>query len=365
MNQKLAPLKFGKMAAGMLGHYVRSQFFTNLPVPKKDFSGHTIIVTGSNQGIGLEAARHLVRLKAAKVILAVRTVSKGEEAKRSIEASTGRQNVIEVWPLDLCSYASVQAFAERAKTSLERLDALVSNAGINISAFEPAEDNESITTANLVSTFLLVLLLLPKLRETSLDHNKDAVLTFAGSFLHLVARFDERKAPDILEACADPKTTDMSDRYNTSKLMELLATRELSEQLNRSTKPGNIIASIVNPGSVRTNINHSQHLLVRAVMFVLLLIVGRHGRNGRPNHGPSVRGRQGVARTVSRKLRSWGVSRHRAAPTLAFWIEKVKADLLIPSDFVRSAEGLETQKKLWEQLLDKLEHIDPGISANI
>ncbi|KAK8134438.1 hypothetical protein PG984_006450 [Apiospora sp. TS-2023a] len=263
------------MSAGTLGHYIRSQFFTSLPVPSKDFSGHTIIVTGSNQGIGLEAARHFVRLKAAKVILAVRTVSKGEEAKRSIEASTGRQGVVEVWSLDLCSYASVQAFAERAATSLDRLDALVSNAGINISTFELAEDNESITTVNFVSTFLLAILLLPKLRETSLNQNKDAVLTFVGSFLHLVAKFEERKASNILEACADPKTTDMSDRYNTSKLMELLATRELAEQLTRSTKTGNILASIVNPGSVRTNINRNQPLFVRAVMFVVLLIVGR------------------------------------------------------------------------------------------
>lgn len=64
-------------------------------------------------------------------------------------------------------------------------------------------------------------------------------------------------------------------RYNTSKLMELLATRELAEQLTQSLKPGNILASIVNPGSVRTNINRNQPLIFRAVMFVVLLIVGR------------------------------------------------------------------------------------------
>ncbi|KAK7998566.1 hypothetical protein PG991_015045 [Apiospora marii] len=330
------------MSTGMLRHYIRSQFFTNLPVPSKDLSGYTIIVTGSNQGIGLEAARHFVRLKAAKVILAVRTVSKGEKAKRSIEASTGRQGVVEVWPLDLCSYASVQAFAERATTRLERLNALVSNAGINISAFDWAEDNESITTVNFVSTFLLALLLLPKLRETSLNHNKDAVATFVGSFLHLVARFEERKAPDILEACADPKTTDMSDRYNTSKLMELLATRELAEQLTRSAKPGNILASIVNPGSVRTNINRNQPLIFRMIVFVVLLVVGRPAEvGGRTVVHPCVAGQESHGQYLD------------------------NCEVGVPSDFVRSEEGLETQRKLWKQLLDKLEHIHPGISANI
>ncbi|KAK8038715.1 Short-chain dehydrogenase/reductase family protein [Apiospora rasikravindrae] len=326
----------------MLGHYLRSQFFTNIPAPTKDFSGHTIVVTGSNQGIGLEAARHFVRLKAAKVILAVRTVSKGEAAKRSIEASTGRQDVVQVWPLDLCNYASVQSFAARATASLDRLDALVSNAGINVSAFDPAEDNESITTVNFVSTFLLALLLLPKLRETSLNHNKHAVLTFAGSFLHLVARFEERKAPNILEACADPETTDMSDRYNTSKLMELLATRELAEQLTQSAKPCNIVASIVNPGSVRTNINRNQPLLFRAVMFVLLLIMGRPVEvGGRTMVHPCVAGQESHGQYLD------------------------NCEVGVPSDFVGSDEGLKAQKKLWKQLLDKLEQIHPGISANI
>jgi len=43
----------------------------SLPVPTMKFTGKTIIVTGSNTGIGLEAARYFVRLDAAKVILAV------------------------------------------------------------------------------------------------------------------------------------------------------------------------------------------------------------------------------------------------------------------------------------------------------
>ncbi|KAK7948742.1 uncharacterized protein PG986_009628 [Apiospora aurea] len=66
--------------------------------------------------------------------------------------------------------------------------------------------------------------------------------------------------------------------------MELFATRALAGQLTRSPKPGNIIGSIVNPGSVRANTNRNQSLLARVVMFVLLLIVGRRvevgGRTG-------------------------------------------------------------------------------------
>src|SRR6187402_3573880 len=94
--------------------------FLKLPYPTKPFTNQTIIITGSNIGMGLEAARHFVRLSASKVILAVRSHSKGLAAKASIEASTKRLDIIEVWELDLAKYASVKAFAARAQ-GLERL----------------------------------------------------------------------------------------------------------------------------------------------------------------------------------------------------------------------------------------------------
>ena len=109
--------------------FMRSQFFSIPPYPTKKYTGQTIIVTGSNTGLGLEASRHFVRLDAAKVILAVRNLEKGEAAKKSIEESTGRTGVVEVWQLDLASYESVKDCAKRAQ-ALERLDILVENAGI-------------------------------------------------------------------------------------------------------------------------------------------------------------------------------------------------------------------------------------------
>ena len=190
--------------------FVKSHY-TSLPYPTKRFTGQTIIVTGSNVGMGLEAARHFVRLDAAKVILAVRTLSKGESAKASIESSERRPGVVEVWELELASYASVKAFAEKAK-GLERLDAVVENAGMYAFEFKMAEENEMTITVNLVSQFLLGLLLLPKLRQTSVSFNKETVLTFTGSFVHLLTKFPERKAEHIFEELARKETARISDR---------------------------------------------------------------------------------------------------------------------------------------------------------
>lgn len=109
--------------------FLYSQLLFTPPKPTHNYANQTILVTGSNVGLGLEAARWFVKLGAAKVILAVRSSEKGEEARRSIEASTKRKGVVEVWSLDLSSYDSVKACAEQAE-SLERLDVLVENAGI-------------------------------------------------------------------------------------------------------------------------------------------------------------------------------------------------------------------------------------------
>lgn len=198
--------------------YLKSQLRTTLPVPNKSFTGQTIIVTGSNTGMGLEAARHLVRLDAARVILAVRSTTKGEAAAASIRSSfperSGLESVVQVWPLDLASHASVRAFAARADAELERLDVVVGNAGMYVykSGFSLAEGDEATITVNVVSTLLLGLLLLPKLRETSVRYDKECVLTFTGSFVHLMTAFPEGKSENIFSALADEKTARMPDR---------------------------------------------------------------------------------------------------------------------------------------------------------
>lgn len=139
----------------------------NLPLhisPEK-CAGKTYIVTGANIGLGFEASKHLIAVGAAKVIMAVRNVSAGEEAKADIETATGKSGVAEVWALDLASYDSVKAFAKRAVSELERIDALIENAGV--AAFERtmAEGHLLNITVNVLSTLLLAVLLLPKMSE--------------------------------------------------------------------------------------------------------------------------------------------------------------------------------------------------------
>lgn len=166
------------------GAYLYSQLIYSPPYPTKKYTGQTILVTGSNCELGLESARHFVRLDAQKVILAVRNMAKGEAAKESILKSEKKTaDVVEVWNLDLSNYQSVKDNVKKAQ-SLERLDVLVENAGIVTYNWSMMEDNESSITTNVVSPILHAILLLPKLRETAAKYDTPSRLVFVGSFVH-------------------------------------------------------------------------------------------------------------------------------------------------------------------------------------
>ena len=191
--------------------FIYSQLFITLPYPTSDFSGKTIIVTGSNVGLGLEAARHFTRLNADKVILGVRNLEKGEAAKKSIEETTNRLGIVEVWQLDLASYESTKQFVKRAE-GLRRLDAVVENAGIATRRYQVAEDNESTITTNVISTYLLALMILPKLRETATKFNTTPHLTIVSSEVHSFTSFPEKNSPNIFKTLSDKETANMADR---------------------------------------------------------------------------------------------------------------------------------------------------------
>ena len=162
--------------------FIRRQW-TPLPYPTTSFSGQTIIVTGSNIGLGLEAARHVARLGAAKIILAVRSIAKGEVAVKSIHDSIGKKGVCEVWQLDMGNWDSIKEFVKKAE-GLQRLDVVMENAGIAVFDYAQMEGMESTIAVNVVGTFLLTLMLLPILRRMGAKYGIVPKLVITTSEVH-------------------------------------------------------------------------------------------------------------------------------------------------------------------------------------
>lgn len=183
-----------------------------------DQSGKTFVITGSNSGIGLEAARVLAR-KGAEVVLACRSQEKGRRAMESIVAETPGAKV-KLMSLDLASLRSVRAFADRFRSEHGRLDVLINNAGLMAIPRSKTEDGfEMQLGTNHLGHFALTGLLLGRLLESA-----PARVVNLASQAHRMGRI---RFDDLM----GERRYDRWAIYGQSKLANLLFTHELQKRL--------------------------------------------------------------------------------------------------------------------------------------
>ena len=246
---------------------------TPVPEPTSSFRNKTILITGSNTGLGLEAAIKFARLDTSRLILAVRDPTKGAAAKAQIEARSGRQDglVVEVWPLDMGDYESIQAFAARAEKELERVDVAVLNAGVSPYRYvESSEGWESTLQVNVLGTALLGLLLLPKMRassallaKASASPPSKAHLVVVTSVAHDWLEWSDLPDPtpsggNMLRAAsakpAEGKPYGSQTQYSISKLFAMYATQALAKAATGADGNAEVIVTSVCPGACRSDL---------------------------------------------------------------------------------------------------------------
>jgi NAD(P)-dependent dehydrogenase (short-subunit alcohol dehydrogenase family) len=132
------------------------------PAHMPDLSGKTVVVTGANSGIGLEAA-HALAAKRAHVVLACRSMETGRAAIARIEGAVPGAEVT-LRALDLADLGSVRRFAETFRSEHAKLDLLVNNAGVMALPYAKTADGfEMQMGTNHLGHFALAALLWPSL----------------------------------------------------------------------------------------------------------------------------------------------------------------------------------------------------------
>ncbi|KAI0100079.1 short-chain dehydrogenase/reductase SDR [Nemania sp. FL0031] len=270
---------------GMFSMIWHQTFFKPHPLPPDvRLHGQTAIVTGSNVGLGFEAAKELAEHGVSRLILAVRNTSKGEAAKsqilsylQTLPSSSQSQPpcVIEVWPLDQESYTSIIAFASRAAAELERLDMILLNAGLKLVERRASPDtgHETHVQVNHLGTALLSLLILPTLRRTTRTARQKeglgpARLSITASSVYGWVSPWEVQRPEAAEGLlawldnpasfAKPEPGG-GGRYSLSKLLCVMWARELAGRISQEArhredgdKKGQgkeeVIVNVFNPG---------------------------------------------------------------------------------------------------------------------
>ena len=221
------------MAAAMFRIF-KNKWITPPKEVHEDYTGRNVIVTGASSGIGVEAVFKFAKLGAAKVIIAVRDLKRGELAKSALEARLGCRDQLEVWELDMMSYDSVEAFANRAN-ELDHLDIAVLNAGTRRVKFIQSKHGwEEDIQVNTLSTTLLAILLLPKLKESKQHTGKIPILEFVNSGQHqnAVVAPEVRQKPSVLDHYNKKENHKEGSQYSFSKVFLMYATKKLADEIS-------------------------------------------------------------------------------------------------------------------------------------
>ena len=204
-----------------------------------DLTEKVIIVTGGNSGLGYESVKAFAQ-KGAVVILASRSLEKGEAAKNNIGNVKGK---IEVMQLDLMDFASINTFAETFKKKYKRLDVLLNNAGIMTTPYFLTKDGlEAQNGTNHFGHFALTCRLFDLIKNTP----KSRVVNVS-SMAHKQGKINFDNL--LFEA---GKGYSPIKSYGRSKLMNLLFTYELQRKFEDEGIDS--IAVAAHPGVSNTNL---------------------------------------------------------------------------------------------------------------
>jgi NAD(P)-dependent dehydrogenase (short-subunit alcohol dehydrogenase family) len=214
-----------------------------------DQTGRTFIVTGANSGTGKEATKRLAGA-GAKVIMAVRNLAKGEDARREILTEVPNAD-LELRHIDLADLASVREFADGIVKDKIPVDVLVNNAGVMVPPKREttADGFELQFGSNFLGPFALTMQLLPRILES--DSPRVATMS------SIVADFGRIRFDDLNWE----KAYSANRAYGQSKLADMLFAERLA---SFATERGwSLRSTIAHPGFTRTNLQTAGRNLAR------------------------------------------------------------------------------------------------------
>jgi NAD(P)-dependent dehydrogenase (short-subunit alcohol dehydrogenase family) len=196
----------------------------------------TVLVTGATDGLGRLVAEQLA-VGGAAVLLHGRDGGRGERALDEIRRATGNERV-RYYNADFSSLDEVRRLAEEIDAAEERLDVLISNAGIG--AGPRGDQGRALSRdgyelrfqVNYLAGFLLATSLLPLLRRSA-----PARIVNVASAGQSPIDFDDV----MLERGYDGRRA-----YGQSKLAQILFTVELAERVD----PAEVTVNVLHPASL-------------------------------------------------------------------------------------------------------------------
>lgn len=131
-------------------------------------------------------------------------------------------------------------------------------------------------------------------------------------------------------------------RYNVSKLLEVFIVRELAARISSSSQPP-VILNTLNPGLCATELARNTHGFQYLIMMIQYKLIARSVEVG--------------ARTL--------VHAAGAGPETHGKFLSGCEEYISPVDAKLWGNEEELQKRIWSEVLMKLEKVSPGVSKNV
>lgn len=204
--------------------------------------GRTVLITGGTAGIGRQSAKVLAA-RGARVVIVGRNPEKTARVTDELCVETG--GAVESLLADLSTMADVRALAAAFIDRYGALDVLLNNAGaVNLTRELTPDGFERTFATNHLAYFLLANLLLPALRKAP-----GSRVVNVASAAHAMGRvnFDDLQSERGYDAWRV---------YGTSKLMNVLFTREMSRRLKgegptvNCLHPGFVASEFLSKGGI-------------------------------------------------------------------------------------------------------------------
>ncbi len=243
----------GRRGASGFGHASTAEEVTD----GIDLSGKTVLITGSNSGLGAETARVLA-MRGASVIALARTQEKADVTAAALPHATGVA-------CELSDLSSVRTCVEEVVALGQTIDILICNAGIMaLPKLQQTGGYEAQFFTNHIGHFVLVTGLLDILSD-------DARVIMLSSFGHTLA-----KRGIELDNLSGEHDYSRWRSYGRSKLANLLFAVELAKRFEGTQRTANA----VHPGIIRTNLGRHLHPAMNAIYAATDILYAKTPQQG-------------------------------------------------------------------------------------
>ncbi|CAG8552924.1 5819_t:CDS:2 [Ambispora gerdemannii] len=204
----------------------------NYSLKDTNLSGKVVILTGVNDGIGKNLARHISSFKPKRLILPVRDRSSGDCVLDYIRARTGEDSA-EIWDMDLEDFDSVRKFGRRIVDEIGEAHVLINNAEVWSKKLSKTKDGlEKQFQVNYLGHFLLTNILIETLKKSGTPE-------FPARVVHISSSLTRRAVIDV-------------ENFDGSKSNKNIV---FSYELNRRLAQTNVVSIVTCPGLIKTHLN--------------------------------------------------------------------------------------------------------------